>query len=275
MDDIQIYHVPHFNGNPSPARCNRSTGEIWINDSVWLGIKPAHRLFILLHELGHIHLNTSDELAVDKFASHHYIKMGYSLNESVKSLSRILTGTSPQHIDRVRNQIERATEIDKLNNQTMNILSNQYNSFKGSELPWYEDSDTSDYDELFGLGKKAKARREEKHAIKMDKKRAKNEIKLARADAKRSRGEAAIVKATAKEVLAQQGIVDTSGVGGVIGNIVDKVTGGGQSQEEPMSMQPKPTNPKSKSKTMMWVAIVGGVLVVGVCVTFFFIKKRK
>ncbi len=255
MKPVEIIHVPHLDGNPTPARCNRRTGEIWINDSVWPTIKPEHRMFILLHEYGHIQLNTSDELAVDAYASDLYIKLGYSLTESVKALSQVLTGKSNQHVDRVKAQLDRAKKIDQKNNNKMTLIEQANTDFTGA---WY---DVDNYDDLFGLGKKAQARKKERQD-------AKNYARRTKADAKLTVAESKKIKQEAKAILADQGIVDSSGAGGAITGIVGAVLGKGE-QAQPMEATPAP-----KSKTMLYVGI-GAIVLVIAGVAFYFFKRKK
>ena len=268
MRPISIIHVPDLDGNPTPARCNRRTGEIWINDSQWKNIKPEHRMFILLHEYGHIQLDSSDELAVDAYASDLYIKMGYSLTESVKALSQILTGTNSQHVQRVQNQLDRAKAIDAKNKPKIlsEMINNDYNN-----VPWYDrtESDvdvTDNYDEIFGLGKKAQARKKERQD-------AKNYARRARADAKGTIAESKLVKAQAKAVLADQGIVDSSSIGGALGGIAGNLLGGGGTQTDPLSATPPPPK-KSNKTTIIIVSVIAAVVVIG-GVLFFVMKRKK
>ncbi len=52
----------------TPARVNRRTGDIYINSKIWQSIPEKQRKFILLHEIGHYKLDTSNEIAADDFA---------------------------------------------------------------------------------------------------------------------------------------------------------------------------------------------------------------
>lgn len=106
-----IYYVPDL-GN-SPARVDRSSGEIFINARLWKNLPFAHRLFILLHEFGHVALDTSDELAVDEFAHRLYMEMGYPLSESVKALTQVLKyDDNGQQLERTKHQLTRAQQFD-------------------------------------------------------------------------------------------------------------------------------------------------------------------
>ncbi|MEZ5047481.1 MAG: hypothetical protein R2831_10870 [Chitinophagaceae bacterium] len=262
---ISVTHVPHLNGSRTPARCNRRTGQIWINDEVMRGIPHAHRYFILLHELGHITLNTSNELEADRFAFKHFIESGYPLTESVKALSRVLTGSNDEHVDRVATQIERAKYIDSFNPKTNNMTNQGLVQFDGDVRAWY-DYDQYDgevyTDSLFGLGKKAQARKKARQD-------AKNYARMKKADARFARADAKNIKAQAKQTLAEQGIVD-SGLGQAVGGLVNAVGSGQGSEQERL---PAPPTPPKKSKTLL--IVLGAVALVGIGVFIYFKTKKK
>ena len=109
----QIKFVDSLGGR-TPACVNRVTGLMLIDRKWWNTLPVEHRLFILLHEYAHFVLNTSDELKADKLAFELYAKMGHSLNESVKALTRVLSYTNSEHTERTLAQIERAKEFDKI-----------------------------------------------------------------------------------------------------------------------------------------------------------------
>ena len=67
------------------------------------------RMFMLLHELGHVVLNTGDELKVDAWAFKQYNKLGYSLEKAVLALSSTLNGIDEEeHSQRIKRQFYRA-----------------------------------------------------------------------------------------------------------------------------------------------------------------------
>ena len=270
--EVSITHVPHLNGNPTPARCNRRTGEIWINDSVWYTIPPAHRMFILLHEYGHIQLNTSDELAVDAFASKLYVQMGYSLTDSVKSLSRVLTGKSPQHIQRVAMQLKRAKEIDQKNQnmcQTNSLFDtcrceNCTHNFSGDPIPWYNQT----ADDFGGCDASKLKPRQYRKCVRVE---GKSQTKVTKAEGtkalKEGKGAGMQAKGEAKRILSEQGIVDNadSGLNGLVrtaGKAFGKTTDEG----------PVPAT-NNNNKILMWVGI--GIAAVAVIGTIIFLFKRS
>ena len=230
----------------TPARVNRFTGEIQINERYWLKMPEFHKKFILEHEKGHFNLPSRDEFKADKYAFNHLAGTEpYSLKNSVYSLSHVLTFKNPEHLQRLIEIVRLALEYDwkkngnikaregleelnKLinnqNNNTMHIEQRTASRFNYHEPKFgYSNYDDDPFDN--GAGKERRQARREKRQEQKDKKKdlknerlaAKNEIKLARADSKRT-------KADAKKSLADQGkggtdwIKDVAGaVGGIFG----------------------------------------------------------
>lgn len=288
---VKVHIVEHLNGSRTPARCNRRTGDIWINKEHTKGMKPEHLFFILLHELAHIKLNSSDELEVDKWASEQYVKCGYALTSSVQSLSSILTGDCEEHVERVKAQLDRATTIDnqynkpKNQNHIMNFDSDLTHEYLGFDevgqpqnhfdnLSFYGRFDDAETNDLFGMVKHMKAKR----ALKLKKKEGKIDIQSAKAYAIRNKSDSVME-------LAKQGIQYENGgqkalatVGKVVGGIFGK-GGNNETMSEEITQTtsptaPAPTEPKSNKKTMMIVGIVVGVLAIG-GVLFFVLRPKK
>lgn len=284
-EQIKIYYADI--DARTPARCNRSTGEIYINVNRWPTIPPEHRVFILLHEMGHIVLNTSDEVAVDSWAQDQYIKGGYPLTESVKAITRVLPGRSQEQFRRAAAQLNRARAMDGKPQKTITMQNNNTPLSIQEHLAQLKDEDS-----FLGIGKKAQERKAARVEIRNDRKRSKIERKnsraavkdnkkQAKADAKtataESRAEARVgrvevrqTKADAKKVLADQGIVAPSvgsEIGGAIGSLAGKFFGGGGDQG---SYSPE----KKGLSTGAIAGIVLGsiVLLMGIV---FMIKKSK
>ena len=246
-DNIKIYHADIK--ARTPARCNRRTGEIYININRWGSIPPEHRVFILLHEMGHIILNTSDEVAVDAWAQNQYIQAGYTLTDSVKALTQVLSGNSSEQIRRAEAQLNRARAMDGKPAQS-NYTMNNPKSFQDMVE---EQTDFMHSDSFLGIGgnkeirKQKRAMRMERKQMRNDRKQAKNDKKQAKADAIRMRAEAAQTKADARLSLAEQGIVaPTTGgqimetVGGIVKNVFGKgeQSQGGYIEEKPWYSTP-------------------------------------
>lgn len=106
----QIIKVPDL-GN-TPARVNRKTGVMYISVKHMQQMPKEHRLFVMLHEMGHMVLQTTDEVAADNWAFNEYARRGHSLNASVKALTSILNDQNPEHHWRMYLQLERAKKYD-------------------------------------------------------------------------------------------------------------------------------------------------------------------
>ena len=101
----------------SPAATNRKTGVVYLNIPYWDDLKFEHKLFVLLHELGHIVNDTSNEFTADDFAFKKYSELGYSLNESVLALSQVLSLTTDEQFERIEHGLERALNYDSTINK--------------------------------------------------------------------------------------------------------------------------------------------------------------
>ena len=93
---VKVYVKPELPGG-TPALSDRNTGEVWINRKIFDTLPEEHKIFILLHEEGHIVLNTKDEFEADAYAFKKYAEKGYGMKESVKALSRVLECNNPEH----------------------------------------------------------------------------------------------------------------------------------------------------------------------------------
>lgn len=106
----KVYFVEDLGG--TPAKCLRSTGEMWIALKWWRKLPFEHKVFIILHENAHIVLNSSDEKEVDAYAHAQYLRMGYSITKSIEALTKVLSYSTEEHFDRTRAQFARAVIYD-------------------------------------------------------------------------------------------------------------------------------------------------------------------
>lgn len=133
----------------TPASVNVKTGDLYINVPVYKKLTPVQKKFVLWHEHGHYHLKTRNEFEADKYAFENVVKQGVSLKELIYSLSEVLSGDSSEHLDRVYKQYYRAKEYDMKNNNTVSFF-----------------------------GKKAKAKREERKKVRLDRKDRKKDLRV-------------------------------------------------------------------------------------------------
>lgn len=108
----KITRVPYIDGG-TPARVNRRTGEMFLNMQALTKLPPEHRLFIMLHEMAHVVLQTEDETEADAWAFKKYAEMGYSLKAAVHALTDNLKAQFPQHFMRMYLELKRAEQYDR------------------------------------------------------------------------------------------------------------------------------------------------------------------
>lgn len=97
----------------TPARVNRRTGEMTCSTRHMMAMPKEHRLFVMLHEKAHVELQTTNEIVADAAAFREYADLGYSLNASVKALTRVLNDKNPEHAWRMYLQLQRAKAYDR------------------------------------------------------------------------------------------------------------------------------------------------------------------
>lgn len=262
----------------TPARVNRLTGELQINLALWNQIKPEHRFFILLHELGHLALQTSDEKAVDNWAFHHYAENGYSLKEGVYALSKVLNGKSPEHYWRIYLQLERAKNYDflhygnvsaKFNNNEEMMTTNQEDYLRtmiNSEQFW--DS--------------FKGKKEAKLARKKERAESKGYRRRTKADAEMELAKHGIAKPTFGQKIGE--FMDKAGgiASGIMGGGLKQVFSDPTQTESPtgtrlanpnLTTPIKPTPIEDETDNKKKYLLIGGGLLVVIIVVFFVTKK--
>jgi hypothetical protein len=107
----QIVYLPKFANSDSPARINYFTGKLTINKSVFSKLSKEHRIYVLLHELGHYNLFSDCEFSADDFAHHYFNQMGYSINDKmINEIANVLDMENDQNIQRLQNHISRLNQ---------------------------------------------------------------------------------------------------------------------------------------------------------------------
>lgn len=300
--------------NGSPAAVDRQSGTILLSDS-FKNFSDPEKDFIIFHEIGHYVKNTRDQYEADEFAADNLVSK-YGLTKTFKALNNSLVGSHDRRIN-LFDYLLKKQNMKNLNpNYTMlsngdyvaidnePLLSddgfcfyNDYLSPNDLEIvdenaeefiafcEYYNIPVCADNIEFYNEEKKAarqarqQARQDRKNQraqAKIDKQNAKNDLIQARADAKRD-------KAAARLTLADQGIVDTSGIGGFLGgvkNTLGGIFGGGSSTDvaatdevytsDTISAGSDTTNGGSKK----WL-FVGLAIVVVIAIVIFFVMKKK
>ncbi len=109
FDKVTITKVATLNGSPAKIRIYpNDTAQMFLAQDICEGQPKEIVLFIMLHELGHFVLKSSDEEAVDRWAFRQYAKTGNSLEKAFKAVSGILHVSNPAHADRIKRQFYRA-----------------------------------------------------------------------------------------------------------------------------------------------------------------------
>ncbi|MCO5232853.1 MAG: hypothetical protein LC105_05425 [Chitinophagales bacterium] len=110
----KISFVDSLRGD-NPATVNRRTGEMYVSAKIWKQMTPDQRLFMMLHEEGHVILQTTNEFEADRYAFEQYIRTGRSLKHLVSALTHFLDSTNPEHIQRAQSLLAMAIKHDRLN----------------------------------------------------------------------------------------------------------------------------------------------------------------
>lgn len=104
----------------NPASVNLDTGICTINPKVWINLTETEKQLILLHEYGHIKLNsTTDEIGSDKFAINSFAgSTPLSLRKSVEAFINILSTAGvdeKRQIEILKSALE--TDYEKFKNE--------------------------------------------------------------------------------------------------------------------------------------------------------------
>lgn len=216
--------LEHFNSvsyvsgiGSSPARVNRKTRDLQLNADKWDDIPEAHKAFILLHELSHCLLDTSDEFLVDQLAFKMYADAGYSLKAGVQAVTQLLSNSNDAHRLRAYLQLERAKMYDySVNGNTQvyetNLITKNTNEVcncnnrdnGGSSVMLFDriGAKTEGYLENWNGCQEGEKPRVCRKRIKVE----------SRATARENRSEGKRLKGEARATLAEQGIAEANGL---------------------------------------------------------------
>jgi Zn-dependent peptidase ImmA (M78 family) len=97
---ITIYYAD-IKGS-TPAKCNRRTGDIYLNTNVINKYKHAHKLFIILHEMGHIYCQARSEYTADEWAHNQYLLAGYTAQQAYEAAKATMPPINAQLRNRVK-----------------------------------------------------------------------------------------------------------------------------------------------------------------------------
>ncbi len=98
----------------TPCACDRQTATIYINPILYSKLPPFERKFWILHEKGHIVLNTADELKADKYAFDKLAGTEWrSLKQMIGALEHLLDSNNSFHQERIDHIYNLALQWDK------------------------------------------------------------------------------------------------------------------------------------------------------------------
>ncbi len=108
-----IYDATHPDLQDCPIGCIRSQEVIIINPDLFYPMRAFDQQFWLLHEEGHIKLNTSDEVLADSFAFDALVGSQFrSLKQICAALDSLLVGSNPEFERRKSSLMDRAIRWD-------------------------------------------------------------------------------------------------------------------------------------------------------------------
>lgn len=220
----EIY-VPGARIRNSPAAVNRRTGRLMLNRDTFDTLPENTKAFIRHHEAGHLVLDTTNELSADAYAFEKMMAEGRSLKDCVHALTSLLT-ESEGHRLRALVTLNRAKAHDHIKNGNKPIMQQNNRA------------DKVEY--LFGKKKKGKAPSAKKQARQQkraDKRAAKKEKQAIKLDKKRAKNENIRSRAQSRIILAEQG--EQMGLGAIakgVGGILSG-NGGGPADIIPETIQ--------------------------------------
>lgn len=121
----------------TPYACNRETRTIYTNPILASKLTTFEKKFWILHEKGHINLNTDSEIKADNYAFDRMAGTEFrSLKQMIEALEKLLDSRKPGHQVRIDNLYRRAIEwdkqhpekINKANANQINALGAQFNN---------------------------------------------------------------------------------------------------------------------------------------------------
>jgi hypothetical protein len=104
INDIVI--VPK---NINRATVVKETGVVYVDYLFWSSISQTARVFSILHEKGHLVLNSNDEDLSDKYAKQEMLKMGYSVKQITSAVNEVL-GKNRDPKSKARMQLIKGTK---------------------------------------------------------------------------------------------------------------------------------------------------------------------
>ena len=70
-------------GQTEIAKVNRKTGTLYLSTEIWNQLPESEKNYVLLHEQGHLKLQTNDEFAANGYAISHFAQAGTFTNREL------------------------------------------------------------------------------------------------------------------------------------------------------------------------------------------------
>ncbi len=86
-----------FLANGKAAYSKISSGLILVNRNVFKHLNEHERTFVLLHEAGHIELETADEVKADAYAYNEYVALGLPVDHIITAMDKVLSNKQQNH----------------------------------------------------------------------------------------------------------------------------------------------------------------------------------
>lgn len=113
----------------TPYGADRQNKIIYTNPKLAKNLTIFEKKFWLLHEKGHIVLDTADEIKADNYAFDRLAGTEFrSLKQMIEASEKLLTSGSAYHQARIDNLYKRALEWDKTHPQVNKATTNQINA---------------------------------------------------------------------------------------------------------------------------------------------------
>jgi hypothetical protein len=96
----------------TPASVQPSTGMMYISAAWWTNAPFEERLYVLLHECGHLETQSKSEFDADKWAFSQYASEGHSLRGAINAMNAILPYTTLEQKQRSTALLYQALEFD-------------------------------------------------------------------------------------------------------------------------------------------------------------------
>ena len=84
MADYSSFSKVIYQANqPEIAKVNRKDGTLYLNSKIWSGLPEAEQEYVLLHEKGHLVMQTTDEFKANEYAVKNFVPVRTLTNKEL------------------------------------------------------------------------------------------------------------------------------------------------------------------------------------------------